>query len=142
MTTETTVRLSLSSEITDDESGEREQDTRELVGLFRAREGLCRLTYAEPSEGGEVQSELLLSDGRVRLCRTGALRSDIVFTEGLSHSSLYEIPPYRFDMTVTTERVRVALDGARGDIELCYRTELGGASRHCRLTLRVTPCDK
>lgn len=142
MTTETTVCLSLSSEIFDNESGERECDERRLVGLLRERDGLRRLTYTETSEGGEIRSELLFSSGRIRLCRTGALRSDIVFAEGLSHASVYEIPPYRFDMVTVTERLRVAFDDAHGDVELRYRTELGGAVRHCRLTLRITPCDR
>ncbi len=139
---EENIRLLLRSEISDDGSQERELDERSLPGVLRARGGSFLLTYTEAGEGGEVQSELLCTDGKIRLCRRGAIRSEILFSEGGVHRSLYEIPPYRFDMVVTTEGIRYAFDGGAGEIDLIYRTELGGALRHCRLTLRVSPDDR
>lgn len=139
---EQNIRLLLRSEISDDESGERECDERSLPGVLRKRGDSILLTYAEDSEGGEIRSELLCTEDRIRLRRRGAIRSEILFSEGVVHRSLYEIPPYRFDMTVTTEGMRYVFDGAAGEIDLVYRTEIGSAPRHCRLTLSVTPDDR
>lgn len=136
--TETDIRLTIASEILDEDGG-REINEYTLPGVLRTRDGCHLLSYAETGEGGEVRSELFVAEGRVRLCRTGAIRSKILFSEGNVHRSLYEIPPYRFDMTVTTEKVHCSFSADGGKIDLVYRTVIGGAARRCRLTLRILP---
>ena len=140
MAIEQNIRLSLFSEITDAESGEREREERVLSAVLREKDGCRLLSYTETGEGGDVRSELFCTDGRVRLRRTGSVRSEILFSEGTVHSSLYEIPPYRFDMTVTTERLHCFFGATDGEIDLAYTAVIGGVGRHCRLTLRIAVC--
>lgn len=141
------VSIRLCSEIADaEEDSERaaecERTEATLTGTLLSRDGIHRLTYRETTEGGEVRTDMTVRDGHVRMHRRGAVVSDMHFAIGLRHCSLYEIPPYRFDMTTETEALSSTLSEAGGEILLRYRNTVGGAPRHCRLSLSVTPKER
>lgn len=134
------VLIRLLSEIADEEdTAQAERVSAELYGSLSAREGFCRLTYTEETEGGEVRTDMTVREGHIRMHRRGAVVSDMHFAEGLCHRSLYEIPPYRFDMTTETEALSSTLTEAGGELLLRYRNTVGGAPRRCCLRLSVTP---
>lgn len=137
------VLIRLLSEIADaEEASEPERVRTELFGSLTAREGFCRLTYRETTEGGEVRTDMTVREGHIRMHRRGAVISDMHFADGLCHRSLYEIPPYRFDMTTETEELSSTLTETGGELRLRYRNTVGGAPRLCRLCLTVTPAEE
>ena len=72
---------------------------------------------------------------RVTVSRRGAIRSVLVFEEGKSYGSIYEIPPYKFDMNVTTKRMKCSLTESGGVIDILYEMNLGGASKRARMKI-------
>lgn len=137
------VLIRLLSEIADaEEASEPERVRTELFGSLTTREGFCRLTYRETTEGGEVRTDMTVREGHIRMHRRGAVISDMHFADGLYHRSLYEIPPYRFDMTTETEELSSTLTETGGELRLRYRNTVGGAPRLCCLCLTVTPAEE
>ena len=81
--------------------GEPETSVSEAEGFYRFSDGGF-LNYTEENEGGKCRTEVTSIGGTVTVRRSGAIESEIRFTEGEAHSSVYSIPPYRFDATVYT----------------------------------------
>ena len=104
-------------------------------GKISRRDGATRLSYTERSEGGNVECELLLRRELVRLKRRGAVELELDLVEGESVTTLYSIPPYKFEMTVKSRRVAYT-DSALGlNIELEYDMCVGGAKRRASMTV-------
>ena len=93
------------------------------------------LSYEERSEGGTLFSDILLRDGRVTVSRRGAIRSTLVFEEGKTYGSIYEIPPYKFDMNIKTKKLKIALNECGGVIDILYDMDLGGAIKKARMKI-------
>ncbi len=98
--------------------------------------GEYKIVYTEPTEGGEVRTEIKIKEGNVTVRRTGAIRSEMHFAEGVSHKSLYSIPPYSFDAEIYTVKVRDRLE-SDGRLDILYRMEIGGESRRVRMTVQL-----
>lgn len=124
------------------EEGEAPAVEQTLSGFLRQEDGELILTYREA--GGEnglegVQTTLRHAAGQVTLLREGPWRSQMVFQEGLRHSSRYETPYGALPLNITTHRVRSSLTEAGGELELEYDMELAGQSAgqtHFHLTVR------
>ena len=119
--------------------GEDEVTEAIVFGFMRSTDGGFFLTYSENGEGGKTVSDVTVEGERVTVRRHGAVESEMVFEVGKSHSSLYEIPPYRFDMTVRATKIRNTLALGSGGLDLFYNMELGGAEKKVRLRLFVHP---
>lgn len=104
--------------------------------LTHGEEGYI-LSYREVQEGVSVETTIRIEGARVTVCRRGGIESEMVFAEGESHVSRYGIPPYAFDMTLTTQRIRLALDDEGGTLALHYRMILGGQEKLCRMKVAV-----
>ena len=76
-------------------------------------------------------------DGTVSLSRRGAIVSDILFKEGEECRTVYAIPPYKFDMTVKTRRVRNELNAEGGILRLLYSMNVGGQEKTVRMKITV-----
>ena len=111
--------------------GECERTSTETVGTLDKRGEIYRIRYSETGEGGEVLSEITVGTDSVRVVRSGALVSDIIFRENFFHKSLYTVPPYSFDMEVLTSKIR------RGDgrLDIFYKMTLGGQDKRVKMTL-------
>ena len=83
-----------------------ERCENEYTATVSERGGLMRLSYEETSEGGPIKSDITIAEGHVRVRRTGAIESDFMFAEGEVTKSLYKIPPYSFDASITTKKIR------------------------------------
>ena len=93
------------------------------------------LTYSTKSEGGEISSEITVQGSAVRVRREGAVVSDFYFKDGEEHRSLYSVPPYKFEVTIKTGRVRLDLDARGGKIDILYKMNIGGADKAVRMKI-------
>ncbi len=94
-------------------------------------------TLEQTAEGWELcyeESELtglqgasttfLVKDKEVTLKRTGRLNSEMVFLEGVSHDSLYQMEFGALMLTVCATRVEANITPQGGVIDLCYHIEV------------------
>ena len=119
--------------------GDAEKNSSVAAGFYRFSDDEITLTYAEENEGGRAESEIVYKNGCVSVKRKGAIESELIFEEGKSHSSLYVVPPYKFDATVTAKRVRVSLNQDGGTIDLLYNMKIGGAEKSARMKIWILP---
>ena len=119
-----------------------ERCENEYTALFAERGGVMRISYVENSEGGEIKSDITLTDGRVRVRRTGAIESDFLFVEGERTTSLYKIPPYAFDAEINTKKIRNNLTRFGGKLTIIYDMTVGGAEKCVRMTITLEEAQK
>lgn len=122
--------------------GEAEKNTGYAGGFYHFCDGEILLTYSEKGEGGDVNSEILVKNGCVRVKRQGAIESNLYFEEGKTHSSLYSVPPYKFDASVTTRRIRLSLTEDGGNLDLFYNMRIGGADKSARMRIWISEASK
>ena len=107
-------------------------------GFLKAKDGLICLDYKEVSEENKTLVSLSVDEGgRVELSRRGAVVCDMIFAEGEEHCCLYQIPPYSFDMTLKTKKVRTTLSRSGGELQLIYSMNVGGQDKNVRMKIRV-----
>lgn len=117
--------------------GDAEKSVSEVNGVYRFSDGNGSVSFTESTEGGECKTQVLCIGGGVTVRRSGAIESEMYFAEGESHSSVYAIPPYRFDVRVNALRVRVELNEAGGMINLIYNMKIGGADKSARMKIWI-----
>ena len=114
-----------------------EVNDTEYDATMKIHENAISLSYKEVGEGGTVFYDVLCRKKQVTVSRTGAINSCMVFSEGEIRSSAYEIPPYRFDMTLKTKRLKNTLNESGGVIDILYEMQVGGADKRCRMKMTV-----
>ena len=100
------------------------------------RDGIVRIEYTEKTESGDLKTVLTARDERVTLIRHGAIESEFLFEVGLTHKSIYRMPPYAFDTEVRAVKITNDLN-KRGTLSLLYYMTLGGAEKRIKMTLSV-----
>ena len=118
--------------------GDPEKSVSECIGSLRITDGRISVTYTEKSEGGEIRTQIVCLDGQVTVSREGAIESELCFIEGETHNSIYSIPPYRFDASVKTTRVRLDVNENEGSIDLLYNMTVGGAEKAARMKIWIS----
>jgi uncharacterized beta-barrel protein YwiB (DUF1934 family) len=141
------IRISIRSHIDNLDSfglpeGDSEINDSIHSGVMKISDGEISVSYKESGEGGEVLSNILQRDGAVTVCRHGAIDSTLHFSKDGVFNTLYSIPPYKFDMTVTTLRIRADLSEYGGDIDILYLMDVGGAKKRCRMQISVSGDEK
>lgn len=122
--------------------GDAERTVTETDGYIHYTESGILLTYSEKTENGDVYSDISYSDGEVWVKRRGALVSELFFKEGAEHTSVYEIPPYKFDATVKTRRIRAERSDCDGVIALFYNMKIGGAEKTARMKIWISTASR
>jgi NADPH:quinone reductase-like Zn-dependent oxidoreductase len=89
----------------------------------------------EMTEGAKVVTDITVSENAVRVKRVGAVSSDMLFEEGLVHSSVYTVSPYSFDVDVTTKKIRNNLTRDSGRLDIHYSMKIGGADKSVRMKI-------
>ena len=117
--------------------GELERTEASYDGFFKISEGEYEISYSETSDSGKIVSTIVISESSVKLTRRGAIESDITFCEGVEDKSLYSLPPYSFDMVITTRKIRNNLTRDGGKLDIFYSMEIGGAHKRIRMSLSV-----
>lgn len=107
---------------------DQEPDVIELVteGTLEYRDGGWDIQYEESDLTGlsGVTTTFRVEPDRVILNRKGKLRSEMVFREGQSHNSLYQMEFGALMITVCATRIFVQLDDNGGMIDLVYTIDI------------------
>ena len=119
--------------------GDSERTESAAVGYFHCFDGYFLLTYTESQEGVSVTTEIKCDSDTVRVLRHGAIESDMMFSVGVTHKSVYTVSPYKFDAEVRARRIRSSLGESGGRLELIYDMKIGGASKSARMSVEVIP---
>ena len=108
--------------------------------LHCASDGATSLRYTEESESGRTLSEVAVSpDGtRVTINRRGAVCTYMEFAAGKTHQTLYEVPPYRFDMEIACHTLRASMGMFGGQVRLEYTHRVGGEENRIAFLLTAT----
>lgn len=100
----------------------------ELVteGSMEQRDGGWDISYEESELTGlsGVTTTFRVEPGKVTLCRKGAMNSEMVFQEGVSHTSLYKLEFGALMLTVNATSVYYDLVPDGGVIDLVYRIDI------------------
>ncbi len=121
--------------------GDAEKNESELFGFYTYSDsGEIVISYSESADGASTESLIIVRADSVTVKRTGAIVSELFFKEGEEHSSLYSIPPYSFDASVYTKRIRRQLDLSGGTLDLLYVMKIGGADKAARMKIWIYPC--
>lgn len=107
---------------------DQEPDVIELVteGVMEFSDGGWEISYEESELTGMagVTTTFRVEPGKVTLRRTGKLRSEMVFREGMRHESLYQLEFGALLMAVTAKQVFFDIVPDGGIIDLCYSIEI------------------
>ena len=110
----------------------QEPDVIELTtdGTLEKKESGWEVCYEESALTGMegVHTSFLLEDSRVTLTRTGKLCSQMVFQEGVSHDSLYQMEFGALMITVCATSISWDLSEQGGTVDLKYRIEIEQSS--------------
>ena len=103
-------------------------DVIELVteGTLEFRDGGWDICYEESELTGlaGVTTTFRIEKDQIILTRSGKLNSQMIFREGESHDSLYQMEFGALMITVSAERIFAILDENGGMIDLVYGIEI------------------
>ena len=106
----------------------QEPEVIELVteGTMDFVDGGWDISYEETDLTGMagVTTTFRVEPGKVTLRRTGKLRSEMVFQEGVRHESLYQLDFGALLMTVTAKQVYFDIVPDGGSIDILYSIEI------------------
>lgn len=114
-----------------------ESDTSTEKASLTEENGIITLLYTQNTGGGECKTVLTVKDKTVTLSRSGAIDGVMVFSEGETTETIYSIPPYSFDASIQTKRLKSSLSATGGTLELLYFITIGGAKKKMRLSVTV-----
>lgn len=107
---------------------DQEPDEIELVteGVLEQTADGWKLSYEESDLTGlsGVHTTFFIEQDKVTLKRTGKLNSQMVFQEGVSHDSLYQVEFGALMITVCATKVNANISAAGGTIDLVYSIEI------------------
>ena len=93
------------------------------------------LRFTEVQDGGEAHTNLYITKENVRLVKSGAITSEMRFSEGEIFNTLYCVGPYSFDMSVRTKKIRNSLTDEGGELQLIYSMNVGGQEKNVRMKI-------
>ena len=107
---------------------DQEPDVIELVteGTMERLNGGWDICYEESDLTGlaGVKTTFRIEADKVTLTRTGRLNSQMVFQQGLSHESLYQMEFGALMISVCAKRILAQLDETGGMVDLIYGIEI------------------
>ena len=107
---------------------DQEPEVIELMtdGTMEFRSGGWDISYEETELTGMagVTTTFRVEPGKVTLRRTGKLRSEMVFQEGVRHESLYQLDFGALLMTITAKQVYFDIVPDGGVIDIVYSIEI------------------
>lgn len=108
--------------------GEQAPEVIELVteGTMEFTDGGWDICYEESDLTGlaGVTTTFRVEPGTVMLRRTGKLRSEMVFREGVSHDSLYQMDFGALLITVCAKQIEARIGDRGGTVDLVYSIEI------------------
>ena len=134
MNTEYKVTVRETSTVTA-QDGDVTEMTSLSPGCLRESDGGFTLTYTQTNEGTKIFNRITAKGASVRVVRSGAVSLSLLLEPGRRENTVYAVPPFRFDMTVTTDTVTESDGGCR--IGLVFHSVIGGAPQTTRLSIRA-----
>ena len=95
-------------------------------GTLQYRDGGWDICYEESELTGlaGVTTTFRLEPGQVTLTRTGKLRSEMVFREGVPHDSLYQMEFGTLLLTVCAKQIEARIGERGGTVDLTYSVDI------------------
>lgn len=118
--------------------GDIEASSTSHFGSLKIFEDEFKISYKEENEGGTVSCDILVTNSQVVVRRNGSIISTLVFCEQEPYETVYELPPYKFDMTVETKKIRSTLSENGGDLDILYEMSVGGAKKRTSMKITVS----
>lgn len=124
---------------------QQEPQVIELVtqGTLEYVDGGWNICYEESELTGlaGVTTTFRIEPGKMTLLRTGKLRSQMEFQEGVSHTSLYEMEFGAMMITVCARQIEAQIDARGGTVDLLYSIaienyEAGLVEYHLDITVK------
>lgn len=84
------------------------------------------ISYDQVEQSEQTHTTLLVGAQRVVLHRGGALKSEMIFEEGETHTSVYELPYGALMLATGTDSIRHKLSERGGLLEIRYRIAADG----------------
>lgn len=106
-------------------------------GFLKITDDEFVITYSENNDSGRVVSDITLTEKTVTVTRRGGVVSDMVFSEGKRHKSLYQVPPYSFDAEIFTKKIRNNMTRDGGRVDIFYTMKIGGADKSVRMKIEI-----
>lgn len=108
-------------------------------GAMKISLGSISLSYRENTEGGSVFSDILIHEsGAVTVRRSGAIDSTMHFDENEEYNTVYSLPPYKFDMSVKTKKIKNSISALGGRLEIYYDMNIGGAEKQVYMKIEAS----
>ncbi len=104
-------------------------------GIVRTDGNEFTIDYVEKNEDYKTYCTLTVNGEVVKLSRRGAVDCDILFDTATVCDTIYRVPPYAFDMSVKTKRIRSALTEEGGELSLIYSMNVGGQDKNVRMKI-------
>ena len=106
----------------------QEPEVIELVteGTLEKTPGGWTISYEESDLTGMagVTTTFLVEEGKMTLVRTGRLNSRMVFQEGITHESLYEMEFGALMLSVCAKKINATITDDGGTLDLSYAIEI------------------
>ncbi len=100
------------------------------------------LVYQESELTGleGTQTTFQIQPDSVTLVREGQVNSHFLFQDGQRYQTLYHTPYGALEMSVSTQRLRVRMEGDAGELEVVYTIEMNHimTGKH-RLNIQIQP---
>ena len=106
-------------------------------GIIRQNEDEFTIDYIEKNEEYKTYCTLVARGEIVKLSRKGAVDCDVLFDTATPCECIYRVPPYAFDMSVRTIRVRNSLNEKGGELQLIYAMNIGGQDKKVRMSIKA-----
>ena len=111
---------------------DQEPEVIELVteGTLEQLSDGWEIVYKESNLTGleGVTTSFLMEPEKIILTRTGPLRSQMVFQQGMSHESLYEMEFGALLITVCAKKIKYHISELGGTVDLSYSIEIEQSS--------------
>lgn len=117
--------------------GEAEKTELTTEGFLKSSDTGFEISYTEMTEGGKVISDIIITETSVDVKRRGAIESDMHFSEGALHKSLYTVAPYSFDSEIVTRKIRNNMTRDGGKVDIFYNMKIGGAEKSVKMRIEA-----
>ncbi len=135
------MKISVCSSVINEGDPTPERTEESYVGYMKYTkdEGAIRMSYKSEEGGAKTETLIEFFGNVIRLQRRGAIESEMLFEVGVTHASLYKIPPFSFDAEVLAKRTECSLSPFGGTLTLEYFMKIGGAEKDCLMKITATP---
>ncbi len=136
------VKLNISSLIENLDSaglavGEPERDLINTSGEFSFSPEMTVISYIESREGAEVECRIVSENGVITVSRRGAVVCDLRFEAGVTHKTLYKVPPFTFDMSCSLIKQSSDFTENGGMLTILYKMNVGGADKKVKMKISL-----